>query len=128
MPRVLVVEDESDLVWLMRYNLEREGYETFVAPNGQAALELVREQRPGLLLLDIMMPLVDGWSVLEDLNASGERPKVIVVTAKTSSGDRARAEKLGVDAFVTKPFDMDELLALIRNLLPPAANGDATPQ
>ena len=126
MQTILVVEDESDLVWLLRYNLEREGYRTFVAPNGRAAIGLVQEQPPALMLLDLMMPVMDGWSVLEELDRLGIRPKVIVLSARTGSGEKKKAEELRVDAFMAKPFDMDDLLALIRRLVPPDSRPDVS--
>ncbi|HXJ64886.1 MAG TPA: response regulator [Actinomycetota bacterium] len=116
---ILVIEDEADLVWVVRFNLELEGYRTFVAPNGQAALDLLNEVTPDLMLLDLMMPVMDGWTVLHEVRRRGLRSKVIVVSARTSQLDRRRAEEYMVDAFVAKPFDMEELLATIRGLLPP---------
>ncbi len=116
---ILVVEDEPDLVWLLRFNLESEGYRTFVARNGEAALELLLRERPDLMLLDLMMPVMDGWALLDELQASGgSRPRVIVVSARTAQDDRLRAARYGVEGFVAKPFDMDELLAMIRELVP----------
>jgi DNA-binding response OmpR family regulator len=115
-----VVEDEPDLVWLLRFNLESEGYRTFVARNGEAALELLRREHPDLMLLDLMMPVMDGWALLDELEAGGgHRPRVIVVSARTAQDDRVRAARYGVDGFVPKPFDIDELLGMIRALLPP---------
>ena len=128
MSTVLVVDDESDLAWLLRYNLEHEGYRTFVAPNGQAAVELVMAHRPDLMLLDLMMPIMDGWAVLEELDRIGSRPRVIVLSARTGTGERARAEQLKVEAFISKPFDMDELLELIRRLVTPASPEAAGPE
>ncbi len=116
---ILVIEDEADLVWVVRFNLELEGYQTFVAPNGQAALELLEEMTPDLMLLDLMMPAMDGWAVLHEVRRRGLTSRVIVVSARASQMDRRRAEDYSVDAFVPKPFDMDELLATIRSLLPP---------
>ena len=116
---ILVIEDEADLVWVVRFNLELEGYRTFVAPNGQAALDLLNEVTPDLMLLDLMMPVMDGWTVLHEVRRRGLRSKVIVVSARTNQLDRRRAEEYMVDAFVAKPFDMEELLATIRGLLPP---------
>jgi DNA-binding response OmpR family regulator len=116
---VLVVEDEPDLVWLLRFNLETEGYRTFVARNGKAALELIRRERPDVMLLDLMMPVMDGWALLDELETmDGPRPRVIVVSARTGQNDRARAARYGVEGFVPKPFDMDDLLGLIRRVLP----------
>jgi DNA-binding response OmpR family regulator len=116
---ILVVEDEPDLVWLLRFNLESEGYRTFVARNGEAALELLRREHPDLMLLDLMMPVMDGWALLDELQASGgPRPRVIVVSARTAQDDRLRAARYGVEGFVAKPFDMDELLGMIKTLVP----------
>src|SRR5438093_13585809 len=117
---ILVVEDEADLVWVVRFNLELEGYLTYVANNGHMALEMLQRENPDLMLLDLMMPVMDGWAVLHEIRSRGlTRPRVVVVSARTGPGDRARAEEYAVDAFVPKPFDMDELLATIRSLLPP---------
>jgi DNA-binding response OmpR family regulator len=122
---ILVVEDEADLVWVVRFNLELEGYRTFVAANGQAALDLLEEVNPDLMLLDLMMPVMDGWGVLHEIRRRGlARPRVVVVSARTSPGDRRRAEDYAVEAFVAKPFDMDELLATIKGLLPPPRRQD----
>ena len=116
---VLVVEDEADLVWVIRFNLEMEGYRTFVATNGQAALEMLQTDPPDVMLLDLMMPVMGGWTVLEEMRDRGpDRPKIIVISARTAAGDRARAARYEVDGFVAKPFDMDELLELIRDALP----------
>jgi DNA-binding response OmpR family regulator len=116
---ILVVEDEPDLVWLLRFNLESEGYRTFVARNGEAALELLRREHPDLMLLDLMMPVMDGWALLDQIQSSGgARPRVIVVSARTAQDDRLRAARYGVEGFVAKPFDMDELLGMIKTLVP----------
>jgi DNA-binding response OmpR family regulator len=118
--RVLVVEDEADLVWVIRFNLEMEGYRTFVAANGEAALDFIRRDPPDIMLLDLMMPVMDGWAVLEEMRREGwDRPKVIVVSARTGPADRARAEELHVDAFMSKPFDTDELLEKVKSLARP---------
>jgi two-component system response regulator VicR len=116
---ILMVEDEADLAWVVRFNLELEGHETFVASDGQGALELLEEITPDLILLDLMMPVMDGWAVLHEVRRRGLRSRVIVVSARASQPDRRRAEDYAVDAFVAKPFEMDELLATIRSLLPP---------
>src|SRR6266496_63103 len=117
---ILVVEDEADLVWVVRFNLELQGFRTFVASNGQSALQLLEEINPDLMLLDLMMPVMDGWGVLHEIRRRGlTRPRVVVVSARTGPGDRRRAEDYAVDAFVAKPFDMDDLIATIRSLLPP---------
>ena len=118
-PTVLVVDDEPQVAWMLQFSLEAEGYRTFTARDGRAALEAVREHRPHLMLLDIMMPIMDGWGVLEQLNRMPEadRPRVIVVSARTSARDRDRAQELGANAFVSKPFDIDHMLQTVASLL-----------
>jgi DNA-binding response OmpR family regulator len=112
--RVLVVEDEVDLAWVERFNLETEGYEARVANEGRSALDAIREFVPDVLLLDVMLPQLDGWSVMAKILElpTESRPKVIVVSAAGETA-RARAESLGAVSFLAKPFDMDELLALV---------------
>jgi DNA-binding response OmpR family regulator len=120
--KILVVEDEADLVWVIRFNLEMEGYRTYVASNGEAALEMLRTDPPDIMLLDLMMPVMDGWTVLEEIRKRGlDWPKVIVVSARTAAGDRARAARYEVSGYMAKPFDMDELLETIRSVVPPPA-------
>ncbi len=115
---VLVVDDEPQVVWMLQFSLEAEGYRTFAARDGRAALEEVRARHPNLMLLDIMMPAMDGWSVLEEMRAlpPEERPRVVVVSARSSLRDRAKAVELGADAFVPKPFDVDDLLGVVHEL------------
>ncbi|HEX7464224.1 MAG TPA: response regulator [Actinomycetota bacterium] len=115
---VLVVDDEPQVVWMLQFSLEAEGYRTFAARNGRAALEEIREHRPQLMLLDIMMPAMDGWSVLEEMREipAGDRPRVVVVSARSSLRDREKAVELGADAFVPKPFDVNDLLGVVHSL------------
>lgn len=115
---VLVVDDEPQVVWMLQFSLEAEGYQTYSARDGRSALDEVREHHPELMLLDIMMPVMDGWAVLEELQGlpREERPRVIVVSARTSLRDKAKAAELGADAFVTKPFNVDDLLLVLHDL------------
>jgi CheY-like chemotaxis protein len=115
---VLVVDDEPQVVWMLQFSLEAEGYQTYAARNGRAALDEIQEHHPALMLLDIMMPVMDGWSVLEWLQQlpKSERPRVIVVSARSSLRDRAKAMELGADAFVAKPFSVDDLLEVLHGL------------
>ncbi len=117
---VLVVDDEPQVVWMLRFSLEAAGYRVLSAREGREALVAVREHRPDLMLLDIMMPAMDGWAVLQHLQElpSDERPKVIVLSARTGVRDRARASELGADAFVPKPFNVDDLLDVMSGLGP----------
>ena len=115
---VLVVDDEPQVVWMLQFSLEADGFQTFAARDGRAALAEVRQHRPQLMLLDIMMPVMDGWSVLQEIRElpEGERPRVVVVSARASLRDRAKAAELGADAFVSKPFNVDDLLEVLHGL------------
>jgi CheY-like chemotaxis protein len=115
---VLVVDDEPQVVWVLQFSLEAEGYRTFAANNGVEALSEIAEHRPNLMVLDIMMPTMDGWAVLEELMKipSEDRPRVVIVSALASLRDRAKAAELGADAYVPKPFNVDELLEVLQGL------------
>jgi CheY-like chemotaxis protein len=115
---VLVVDDEPQVVWMLTFSLESEGYITHTARDGASALAEIEAHHPRVVLLDIMMPVMDGWSVLEQLQQLPQeaRPRVVVVSARASLRDRAKAAELGADAFVAKPFSVDELLEVVRTL------------
>lgn len=115
-PSVLVVDDEPQVVWILEFSLQGEGYETFSAHDGMEALDQIRRHHPDLMVLDVMMPRMDGWSVLEALQELPpvRRPRVVMVTALASPGDRERAEQLGAEAFVPKPFDMSHLVGVLQ--------------
>lgn len=115
-PFVLIVDDEPDILLMLRTELESEGFETALAGEGETALERVRQHNPDIVLLDIMMPLLDGWAVIEQLAAQPRRPGLVVVSAKTRPTDMARAYRLGADAYVTKPFSIDSLTETIREV------------
>lgn len=118
-PRVLVVDDEPQVVWVVRFGLECEGYEVVTASDGAEALAAVAEHHPQLMILDVMMPGVDGWTVLERLRErpSDERPRVVMVTALASPQDKAKARELGAEAYLVKPFDIDELVGVLDGLV-----------
>ena len=115
---VLVVDDEPQVVWVLQFSLEAEGYTTFAARDGIQALSVIAEHHPKLMLLDIMMPAMDGWSVLEQMMElpREDRPRVIVVSALANLRDRARAAEMGADAFMPKPFNVDDLLGVLHDL------------
>jgi CheY-like chemotaxis protein len=117
-PSVLVVDDEPQVVWVLQFSLQALGYRTYSAHDGMEALDQIRRHRPELMVLDVMMPRMDGWSVLEHLARNGETggPRIVVVTALASASDRSRAEQLGASAFVPKPFDMDHLVTVLKDL------------
>jgi len=128
-PLVLVVEDETALVTLLRYNLEREGFEVIEARDGEEALLLAKERRPDLVLLDWMLPLVSGIEVCRQLRRLPETRAVPVVmlTARGEEADKVRGLDSGADDYITKPFSPGELVARLRALLRrsrPALDGD----
>jgi len=116
-PKVLIVDDEPDVLLTLRMILESEGFDPLLAADGETALRRVDEERPDLVVLDIMMPVLDGWFVLAELAGRTRRPCVVVCSAKSSDTDRARAKELSADEYVTKPFEPDDLVAVIRNVL-----------
>src|SRR5438094_2648931 len=114
--RVLVVEDERDVADLIRYNLTKEGYDVVVAPTGSDALKQAREVHPDLVLLDIMVPQLNGWEVCRRLKQDADTKDipVIMVTGRVEEGDKVLGFEMGADDYVTKPFSPRELLARIR--------------
>jgi DNA-binding response OmpR family regulator len=112
-PRVLVVEDDPDLLVVLRVNLEGAGLETMLASDGHTAIARIETERPDAVLLDVMLPGIDGWSVLEHLQARGDPVPVVVCSAKKNPEDMARAEDLGAVAYLVKPFDIDRLVAAV---------------
>jgi DNA-binding response OmpR family regulator len=124
---VLVVDDEPTLVATLKYNLEREGYRVLTAGDGGAAVTIARAERPDLLVLDLMLPVMDGLEVCRllrrEINAG-----ILMLTAKAEEVDKVVGLELGADDYVTKPFGMREFLARVRALLrrtEPAAGGEA---
>jgi two-component system alkaline phosphatase synthesis response regulator PhoP len=119
MARILIADDEADIRQLVIYALADEGHEVSVAKDGQEALDHVVESPPDLLVLDIMMPGLDGYDVMRSLEQKGMRgvTKILVLTAKGSERDWKLGYDLGADRYMTKPFDPDELLATVNDML-----------
>jgi DNA-binding response OmpR family regulator len=117
MQRILIVEDNPDLAFGLRNNLEIEGYDIALAGDGRAGLERARELRPDLIILDLMMPGLDGYRVLRTLREEGDQTPVLILSAKADEVDKVRGFRLGADDFVTKPFGLLELLARVEALL-----------
>src|SRR5262245_4776590 len=115
---VLVVDDEPQVAWVLRFSLEHEGYKTFTASNGIEALEEMEKHHPAVIVLDLMMPEMDGWAVMKELQKLPveERPRVVIVSALTGPEDKAKATELGADAFVPKPFDVERLIDVLGGL------------
>ena len=115
--KVLVADDEPALRKLLKTNMELEGYETLEASNGAEVLECVERDNPDIILLDIMMPVMDGWEVMTALAANPEySQKVILVSAKASDDAQLQGWELGADEYITKPFDLDALLQRVRDV------------
>jgi two-component system, OmpR family, alkaline phosphatase synthesis response regulator PhoP len=119
MARILIAEDNAEIRTLVSGILVEEGHKVGVANNGQQALDMILADAPDVLVLDIMMPQMDGYTVLKEIKSAGTREgmKILVLTAKTSETDWVRGYKLGADAYLTKPFDTDELVNGIEDLL-----------
>lgn len=116
-PRVLIVEDEPDMLMLLRINLEQAGFDASLAADGATAMRRIAAERPDVVLLDLMLPVLDGWAVLADLGTRELAPPVIVCSAKGSPRDLARAYELGAVEYITKPFDMEDVLDTVRDVL-----------
>jgi two-component system cell cycle response regulator DivK len=119
MPRVLYVEDNDDNVYMLRRRLERRGYEVLVATDGEAGVEAARRERPDLILMDLSLPVIDGWEATRRLKAAPETRAIPVValSAHAMSGDREKALDAGCDDYDAKPVDFARLLAKIEALL-----------
>ena len=113
---VLVVEDDATLAAALRYNLERAGYACLLAADGARALELARRERPALVLLDVMLPGIDGIEVCRRIRAESTVP-IIMLTARVEEVDRVVGLEVGADDYITKPFSMRELIARVRAAL-----------
>jgi DNA-binding response OmpR family regulator len=112
--KVLVVEDELTLRETLEYNLARQGYAVFTAADGSTALDLARRERPDLILLDVMLPGMDGFEVCRRLRQEGMNAPILMLTARDEEVDRVVGLELGADDYVTKPFSMRELLARVK--------------
>lgn len=121
---VAIVEDEPNIVELVKYNLDREGYRTIAANDGRRGLELIRQELPDLVILDLMLPELDGMSVCKLLRADATTKSIpiIILTAKSEEADRVLGLEMGADDYVTKPFSPRELVARVRAVLRRSGN------
>ena len=113
---VLIVEDDQNIAELLRLYLEKEGYVAAIASDGGAGVEMFRKLQPDLVLLDVMLPVMDGWNVLKTIRKDATTP-VIMLTAKGETTDKVSGLKMGADDYITKPFEMKEVLARIEAVL-----------
>lgn len=114
---VLIVEDEKNIVDIIRFNLQRTGYDTLEAYDGEAGLAMAREKKPDLILLDVMMPKMMGFDVCRALREEGDNVPVIILTAREEEEDKILGLEIGADDYITKPFSMRELLARVKAVL-----------
>jgi two-component system alkaline phosphatase synthesis response regulator PhoP len=124
--RILVVEDNENLAFGLRNNLEIEGYEVVIAEDGKAGLAMFEQAHPDLVILDLMLPGTDGFRVLRTLREKGHVTPILVLTARGEESDKVRGLRFGADDYVTKPFGLLELLARVEALLrrtQPGRNG-----
>lgn len=121
--KILIVDDDNNICELLRLYLEKDGFSTIVANDGEAALHQAQINNPDLILLDIMMPLLDGWQVCREIRKNSNVP-IIMLTAKGETFDKVLGLELGADDYVTKPFDTKEVVARIKAVLRRIADDD----
>ena len=124
--RILVVDDEPTIVNVLAYNLKRAGYEVFTAQDGQEAVALARQQQPHLIILDLMLPRLDGLEVCRILRHERDVP-IIMLTARDTEVDRVVGLELGADDYVVKPFSVRELMVRVKNVLRRTGAAEAVP-
>lgn len=124
MTRILIVEDNEDLAFGLRRTLEDEGYAVDVASDGLRGSQRARDEKPDLVILDLMLPGMDGYTILKKLRAEGKDVPVLILTARGEEADKVFGFRLGADDYVTKPFSLSELLARVQAILRRAKGAD----
>jgi two-component system OmpR family response regulator len=124
--RVLVVDDEANITDLVAMALRYEGFEVDVAATGRAAVEAARSKPSNLMILDVMLPDIDGFEVARELSLSGHRVPILFLTARDATEDKVRGLTIGGDDYVTKPFSLEELVARVHAILRRSAGGPDT--
>ncbi len=115
--RILLVEDEENIRNILKLNLELEGYEIIISDNGLDAMKYINEQHFDLLILDVMLPEIDGFTICEQVRLKNTDIPIIILTAKDSQPDKIQGLKRGADDYLTKPFNLEELLLRVANLI-----------
>lgn len=123
MGKVLIVDDDQNICELLRLYIEKEGYDTRIANDGKAALEVFDEYNPDLIMLDIMLPELDGWQVCREIRKKSQCP-IIMLTAKSEVFDKVLGLELGADDYVVKPFESKEIVARIKAVLRRSGTND----
>jgi CheY-like chemotaxis protein len=123
MPRILYIEDNEDNIYMLTRRLKRQGFEVLVARDGEQGVAMARSERPDLILMDLNMPIMDGWEATRQLKGAAETKAipVIALSAHAMTGDRERAIDAGCDDYDTKPVRIDSLMGKISKLLPGSA-------
>jgi CheY-like chemotaxis protein len=116
-PRILVVDDDEAMCELLRQALTDQGYAVATVPHGAAALELVKHHQPAVMLVDLRMPIMDGWAFVEQYRRNADPPASIVLLSGIKDLE-ATAKRLGAEGFVSKPFQLEELTAVVQRCLP----------
>ena len=119
MKKILIADDEHKIIMTLEYTFRKAGYEVFIARDGSEVLELLKEETPDIILLDIMMPNVDGYTTLQEIKKQEKlnQSKVIFLSAKTNPADIEKGLSLGADAYVTKPYSIKKLVQQVEELL-----------
>lgn len=119
MKKIILVDDEPNIIMALEYTFKKNNFEVFIARDGKEALELLKTEQPDLIILDIMMPLVDGYATLEAIKKNEKlmQCKVIFLSAKNKEADIEKGLQLGADAYVTKPFSIKKLVEQVNDLL-----------
>ena len=121
--KIMVVDDDNNICELLRLYLEKEGFDAVIATNGSMALSMFDEEKPDLMLLDVMMPQLDGWQVCREIRKKSPCP-IIMLTAKGEVFDKVLGLELGADDYVTKPFEAKEVIARVKAVLRRCGSGD----
>jgi two-component system, OmpR family, response regulator MprA len=116
-PRVLIAEDDPDTLVILRINLQAAGIEPILAGDGRTALTRIEADRPDAVILDVLLPVMDGWQVLEELHAKGNPVPVVMCSAKDNIYDLQHARDLGSVAYLVKPFDIDRLVEVMTEVV-----------
>ncbi len=122
-PKIMVVDDEKNICELLRLYLEKENFDVTIVNNGSDAISLIRQEQPSLVLLDIMMPVIDGWEVCRQVREFSNVP-IIMLTAKGETFDKVMGLDLGADDYIVKPFDTKEVVARVKAVLRRSSSAD----
>ena len=125
--KIMIVDDDSNICELLRLDLEKEGFDTVIASDGAKAVAMFDTEKPDLMLLDVMMPHLDGWQVCREIRKKSQCP-IIMITAKGEVFDRVLGLELGADDYVVKPFETKEVIARIKAVLRRSGAGEAKKQ